>query len=186
MLKISNLTLSRGGRFLVNNLNFTVKPGEALLITGVNGSGKSTLASAIASNFKADSGSVDMSGKLGVLLQNIEIDFPISVEEFIDLAGKDAANNDLIKRLITDDIRGKKITQLSVGQLQRVEIAQVLRLNTDYCLLDEPFSAQDRENTELLIEILKSLKAKGKGILIINHIQLNLDGLIDEVLNLSR
>jgi iron/zinc/copper transport system ATP-binding protein len=161
-------------------------PGEALLITGANGSGKSTLASAIASNFKADSGSIEISGKLGVLLQNIEIDFPISVEDFIDLAGTAEANNELINRLISEEIRGKKITQLSVGQLQRVEIAQVLRLNPDIYLLDEPFSAQDEENTELLIEILKSLKANGKGIMIINHIQLNLDGLIDEVLNLSR
>ena len=54
MLRVSNLTLSRGGRSLVNNLDFKVMPGEALLITGANGSGKSTLASAIASNFKAD------------------------------------------------------------------------------------------------------------------------------------
>lgn len=186
MLRVSNLTLSRGGRSLVNNLDFTVMPGEALLITGANGSGKSTLASAIASNFKADSGSIEISGKLGVLLQNIEIDFPISVEDFIDLAGTAEANNELINRLISEEIRGKKITQLSVGQLQRVEIAQVLRLNPDYYLLDEPFSAQDKENTELLIETFKALKARGKGILIINHIQLNLDGLIDEVLNLSR
>lgn len=185
MLKVSNFSLSRAGVSLMENLNFTVQPGEALLITGANGSGKSTLASAIAGNFKADSGNVEISGKLGVLLQNIEIDFPISVEEFIDLAGKDAANNELINRIITDDIKGKKITKLSVGQLQRVEMAQVLRLNPDYYLLDEPFSAQDQENTELLIEILKSLKAMNKGILIINHIQLNLGGLIDEVLNLS-
>ena len=185
MLKVSNLTLSRGGRSLVNNLNFTVKPGEALLITGANGSGKSTLVSAIAGNFKADSGNVETSGKLGVLLQNIEIDFPISVEEFLDMAGTDGANDELINRLIRTEIRGKKITQLSVGQLQRVEIAQVLRINPDFYIFDEPFSAQDKENTELLIEIFKALKAKGKGILIINHIQLNLDGLIDEVLNLS-
>ena len=185
MLKVSNLTLSRGGRSLVNNLNFTVMPGEALLITGANGSGKSTLASAIAGNFKADSGNVEISGKLGVLLQNIEIDFPITVEEFIDRAGTDGANDELINRLITTEIRGKKITQLSVGQLQRVEIAQVLKLNPDYYLLDEPFSAQDKANTALLVEILKVLKAKSKGILIINHVQLNLDGLIDEVLNLS-
>ena len=185
MLKVSNLTLSRGGRSLVNNLNFKVKPGEALLITGVNGSGKSTLASVIAGNFKADSGSVEISGRLGVLLQNIEIDFPILVDEFIDMAGMEVANNELINRLISEEIRGKKITQLSVGQLQRVEIAQVLRINPDLYILDEPFSAQDKENTELLIEIFKKLKTKGKGILIINHIQLNLDGLIDEVLNLS-
>lgn len=185
MLKVSNLSLTRGAKLLVNNLDFKVMPGEAFLITGANGSGKSTLASAIAGNFKADSGSVEISGKLGVLLQNIEIDFPISVREFIDLAGTDDANDQLIDRLISEEIRGKKITQLSVGQLQRVEIAQVLRLNPDFYVLDEPFSAQDNENTELLIEIFKELKAKGNGILIINHIQLNLDGLIDEVLNLS-
>lgn len=185
MLKVSNLSLSRAGKSLVNNLSFTVLPGESLLITGANGCGKSTLASAIAGNFKVDSGSIELSAQLGVLLQNIEIDFPISVEEFIDLAGEDAANNEFIDQLVTEDLRGKKITQLSVGQLQRVEIAQVLRLNPDFYLFDEPFSAQDNENTELIIQIFKSLKAKGKGILIINHIQLNLDGLIDEVLNLS-
>lgn len=185
MLKVSNLSLTRRAKPLVNNLDFQVMPGEAFLITGANGSGKSTLASAIAGNFKADSGSVEISGKLGVLLQNIEIDFPISVKEFIDLAGTDDANNQLIDRLVSEEIRGKKITQLSVGQLQRVEIAQVLKLNPDFYVLDEPFSAQDNENTELLIEIFKELKTRGNGILIINHIQLNLDGLIDEVLNLS-
>lgn len=185
MLKISNLTLNRGVKNLVKDLNLNLSAGSALLINGANGSGKSTLASAIAGDFKITSGSIESSGKMGVLLQNLEIDFPITVSEFLSLAGNSQINQEIINLIVAADLLDKKITQLSMGQLQRVEIAQVIKLDPDIYVLDEPFSAQDQENTELLISIFKELKASGKCLLIINHIQLNLDGLIDQTLNLD-
>lgn len=185
MLKVNNLTISRGGKVLIKELNFSLEPGSSLLITGQNGSGKSTLAAVLSSDYRADTGQVSFQGSIGVLLQNIELDFPITVSEFLNLAGESETNQDLIDILISPELLAKKITQLSVGQLQRVEIAQVIKQNPDLYLLDEPFSAQDQENIEKLIEILKSLKKLGKSILIINHVKLNLAGLIDEVLNLS-
>ena len=185
MLKVEKLNISRGNKRLIADLSFSVSSGESLLITGQNGSGKSTLASVIANDYRADSGEVLIEGKLGVLLQNIEIDFPITVSEFLDLADESNRNQELIDRLISPDLLPKKITQLSVGQLQRVEIAQVIKQDPDIYLLDEPFSAQDRENSEILIEILKTLKSKGKSIVLINHIKLDLNELVDQVLDLS-
>jgi len=185
MIRVEKLNISRGEKRLISDLNFSIPAGESLLITGQNGSGKSTLASVIASDYLADSGKVQIEGSLGVLLQNIEIDFPIKVSEFLDLAGQSNINQELINRLISPDLLDKKITQLSVGQLQRVEIAQVIKQDPDIYLLDEPFSAQDQGYSAILIEILKSLKARGKSILIINHIKLDLEGLVDQVLNLS-
>lgn len=185
MLKVINLNITRGNQKLISDLNFSLEAGQSLLITGQNGSGKSTLAAVISNDYRAESGEVKIEGKLGVLLQNTEIDFPITVSEFLSLAGNSMNNQELIEQLISPELLPKKITQLSFGQLQRVEIAQILKQDPDIYLLDEPFSAQDKENSAILIEIIQSLKAKGKSIIIINHVNLDLEGLIDQVLNLS-
>lgn len=184
MLKLENLKVVRGENTLVENLNLELNSGEVLLVTGKNGSGKSTLAAVISGDYPSALGSVNINGKLGVLLQNLEINFPITVADFLGLADKSFQSNELAKRLVSNELYSKKITELSVGQLQRVELAQVILQNADIYLLDEPFSAQDYENTALILEILKSLKLSGKSIVLINHVTLNLDELIDKTLNL--
>lgn len=184
MLKVSNISAIRSGKALFDGLTFALKNGEVLEIKGPNGSGKSSLAEIISGDLKPQSGSVECSFQLGVLLQNIEIDFPITVSEFVSMGNLKADAAGALAKLRISELAEKLITQLSVGQLQRVELAQLIQQNPDLFILDEPFSAQDSENVAHLIELFKELKNSGKSIILINHIDLEFAGLVDQTLQL--
>lgn len=185
MLEVKDLHFSRGGRKLANDLHFQLKAGQCIHIAGSNGSGKSTLAAILAGDFQPDSGEVIYNGSLGVLLQDIEIDFPISVSRFIQMGKKNVDITEVLIKLDLSELADKAITELSVGQLQRVELAQLFVMNPDIWILDEPFSAQDVINTELLIDLLTELKEAGKALLLINHINLPLKNLVDQIIYLD-
>lgn len=196
MLKVNDLHLERGGRALFINLSFELNKGEVLQILGRNGSGKSSLAAILAGDLKPQSGEVkysnfelnipnEMAKHLGVLFQNTEVDFAIAVKEYIQMANPKKSANGFIGKLRLEEFAEKPITKLSAGQLQRVQIAQLLHQDPEVLILDEPFSAQDNEHTELLINLFLELKRQGKTIILINHIDLDLKGLVDKTLNLG-
>lgn len=184
MLKVTDLTVERGDRIILNKISCEVNAGEVLQVVGKNGSGKSTLAHALAGDIRILSGSITAQGKLGYLLQNIEIDFPITVGEFIQMADPKTDIHNVVSLLHLEELLNEKVTQISMGQLQRVELAQVLLLDPEIYLLDEPFSAQDQANTQLIIAVLAQLKARNKTIIVINHLAINLDELVDRTLTL--
>lgn len=98
------------------------------------------------------------------------------------MAGSPSQNNHFLSIFQLDDLFTKRITELSLGQLQRVQFAQVMLQDPGIFLLDEPFSAQDRENTWLLMSVLEELKMKGKCVVLTNHIQMPMKDLIDNEL----
>lgn len=196
MLDVSNLRFNRGGRELFSDLSFSLDRGECLQIVGVNGSGKSSLASLIAEDLTPASGTItfdgrsglspkELSGIRGVLPQDLAIEFPLQVSEFITMPNPVADIKEITHALNLRSILNRKITEISLGQLQRVEIAQLVIQNPDLFILDEPFSAQDSQNTALIIDELKNLKSKSKAIIIINHHQVDLLGLVDHSLTLG-
>lgn len=196
MLKVNDLKLERGGKVLFSNLSFELNKGEVLQILGRNGSGKSSLAAILAGDLKAQSGEVkysnfelnipnEMAKHLGVLFQNTEVDFAIAVNEYIQMANPKNPTSEAIEKLKLENSSDKPITKLSAGQLQRVQIAQLLHQDPEVLILDEPFSAQDKEHTELLINLFSELKHRGKTLVLINHIDLDLKGLVDNTLNLG-
>lgn len=180
MLKVSNLTLARGGKTLFSHLNCELAKGEALHIVGANGSGKSSLAFAIAGDLIPDAGEISLEGSFGFLMQSLDIDFAITVKEFIQMGNPKYEIGEVINQLNLDNLMEKGITQISQGQLQRVELAQLLIQSPDLYILDEPFSAQDEGNTELILEVLKREKKREKSLVLISHIEMNLTGLIDK------
>lgn len=185
MLKVSNVSSIRSGHKLFEGVTFNLAKGEVLQIKGPNGSGKSTLASIIAGDLIPNSGTVESEFTKGVLLQNIEIDFPITVSEFVAMGNLKSDPASQLAKLRVSELSEKLITKLSVGQLQRVELAQLLQQDPELYILDEPFSAQDKEHITYLIGLLSELKSSGKAIILINHIELDLTGLVDKTLQLQ-
>ena len=190
MLRATNLSLERGDRKLFENLNFVVNSGQVLQIKGANGSGKSSLLQVIAGDIEPTNGEISIDGnlkqdrslphrKLGYLSQDLAIDFPISSYDFIRMASPKNDPNSICHKFKLEDILAKKITELSTGQLQRVQIAQLAFQDPEIFLLDEPLSGQDQENIELLTKIIYELKSQGKTILMTNHANIDLYDLVD-------
>jgi ABC-type cobalamin/Fe3+-siderophores transport system ATPase subunit len=186
LIEITDLTILRGGRRVIENFNATVKPGSITAIIGPNGSGKSSLLAAIAGDIPTSSGSITFGGRdismislqeqaqmRAVVLQERSYWLSYSVREVIAMGQSVqsiARIDEILKSLDMVEFADQSVTTLSGGEAQRVEIARALVRDADIYLFDEPLSAQDSASKARIITLLKKLRDEGKTILVIAHI----------------
>ena len=95
-----------------------------------------------------------------------------------------ADSSHLIEKLGLSELLDKKVTELSIGQQERVSLALALSQRAKYYLLDEPFSAQDSQATANIIELVTEIK-KENGVLVISHNQDAIFKYFDRVISLA-
>lgn len=191
-LAVRNLTKSFDGKTVLNNISFDLYEGEFLSILGPSGCGKTTLLRILIGLEKADSGEIlklgrDISGSksiergMGIVFQNYALFPNMTVLENVEYAltlrkeTKKSAREIALRTLeqvgLTDQMN-KKPSRLSGGQQQRVAIARTLATNPDIVLLDEPISALDVANREIMKKELKAIQKKFNAtMLFITHDQ---------------
>ncbi|MBQ3146134.1 MAG: ATP-binding cassette domain-containing protein [Oscillospiraceae bacterium] len=179
-LSVKNLCKSFDGRQVLQGLSFDLLEGEFLSVLGPSGCGKTTLVRILMGLDNADSGSIlkgdrDISHLpsaqrgMGIVFQNYAL-FPNmtvleNVRYALTLRKNTKANADAIARQTLEQVGlmdqlNKRPHELSGGQQQRVAIARTLALNPDILLLDEPISALDAANREIMKAELKQLQKK--------------------------
>lgn len=179
-LSVRNLSKSFDGKPVLNDLSFDLREGEFLSILGPSGCGKTTLLRILIGLETADSGQIlkggrDISGLpsaqrgMGIVFQNYALFPNMTVLQNVEYAltlrkdTKATARQTALKTLeqvgLMDQMN-KKPHQLSGGQQQRVAIARTLATNPDIILLDEPISALDVTNREIMKAELKLLQKK--------------------------
>ncbi len=179
-LSVRNLCKSYDNRTVLNNLSFDLMEGEFLSILGPSGCGKTTLLRILIGLEKADGGEILKSGRdisklpsfergMGIVFQNYALFPNMTVLQNVQYAltlrkdtKKEARQIALrtLEQVGLSDQMNKKPAQLSGGQQQRVAIARTLAMNPDIILLDEPISALDVANREIMKAELKSLQKK--------------------------
>lgn len=191
-LSVRNLTKSFDGKTILNNISFDLKEGEFLSILGPSGCGKTTLLRILIGLESADSGEILKGGKdisnlksikrgMGIVFQNYALFPNMNVLENVEYAlklqpetkaqAREIAMRTLEQVGLTDQIN-KRPNQLSGGQQQRVAIARTLATNPDIILLDEPISALDVSNREIMKSELKAIQKKFNAtMLFITHDQ---------------
>lgn len=186
MISITNLSVARGKRTIVNNFSATIAPGSITAITGPNGCGKSTLAQAISGDLKYQSGEITLAGRelqtitleeqaelRSVVEQNRNYWLSFTAREVISMGQSEAdlARIDgVMQRLQITEYADQSVTTLSGGQAQRVELARALIRDTPIYIFDEPLSAQDSQSKARIIEEFQALQRAGKTIIVIAHI----------------
>lgn len=179
-LSVRNLNKSFDGKVVLNNLSFDLLEGEFLSILGPSGCGKTTLLRILIGLESADSGEILKGSRdisklssydrgMGIVFQNYALFPNMTVLENVKYAltlrkeTKNEAEKVALRTLeqvgLTDQIH-KRPNQLSGGQQQRVAIARTLATNPDIILLDEPISALDVTNREIMKAELKQLQKK--------------------------
>ncbi|MCE4046352.1 ABC transporter ATP-binding protein/permease [Lysinibacillus fusiformis] len=179
---------------ILNNINFTINPGETVAFVGMSGGGKSTIISLIPRFYDATDGVVTIDGQdvrdvtlhslrsqIGIVLQdnilfsdsvkeNILMGKPDATDEQVIEAAKAANAHDFIMTLPNgyDTKVGERGVKLSGGQKQRVAIARVFLKNPPILILDEATSALDLESEALIQESLEEL-AHERTTIIIAH-----------------
>lgn len=201
MIEIDKLALVRNNRELFTGLSVTFTKGSISAIVGPNGCGKSSLLLAIAGDIKPASGSIYINGQnlpdltdleqaqlRAMALQERVFWLPLTVREVLALGQSDQASLEIEKvagDLGLTELLGSLITTLSVGQLQRVEIARTLLRNCLIYLFDEPFSAQDLTSKANLIEIFKELRNAGKTVVLVVHSEVEKLSWCDQIIQLG-
>lgn len=195
MLRIVNLSVEVDGKRILHNVNLYVKKGETFALFGPNGSGKSTLLNAIVGNpaYRIVGGriifkKVDITNLptderiklgLGISFQNPP---KINGVRLIDilrqcakLGGRENKIMEFAEKLRMKDHLHRSINVgFSGGEVKRSEILQLLLMNPDFVLLDEPDSGVDLENIAIvgsaISELLERERAeREKGGIIITH-----------------
>lgn len=205
-LTVNHINKTFSDKAILNDVTFTVQEGEFLSILGPSGCGKTTLLRILMGLETQDSGEIiidgqDISKKLpsergmGIVFQNYALFPNMTVLENVEYAlrlNKDTKANskeiamETLHMIGLDDQIDKKPAQLSGGQQQRVAIARTLALKPKIILLDEPISALDVTNREIMKVELKSIQAKFNATMIyITHEQEEAFFLSDRIMVMS-
>ena len=169
-----------GGVRVLDDINFTVSPGEFICIVGVSGCGKSTLLNIIAGLESASSGSVEVpSGRASVMFQDPSLMPWLTARQNVELAlrlrgvGREERKAEALRLLDLVNLRDateKLPHQLSGGMKQRVALARALAQDRAVLLMDEPFAALDAVTRDLLHDELERVwRETGRTIIFVTH-----------------
>lgn len=198
LLKISNLSFSRGNKQIISAFNMECSSEKPMLVLGENGIGKSTLLNLIAGIEVPDSGSICFNDslyqegpkslvdtenrKIGYIFQDFGLFAHLTVRQNIHFVRGDISDQEIasiLNLLGLEDILDKDVDKISGGQQQRTAIARTLVSCPAIILADEPFSSLDEKVTEEIQRFLIDwTRANNQILILIAH---NTDKLITEL-----
>lgn len=185
MITIKGLHKKFANNPVLKGVDLVIGTGHITAVLGPNGSGKTTLIKSILGMVVPDSGSIDIMGRStkNNWLYRKEIDylpqianFPgnLTVRELIkminDLRNKSANDQELLTFFKLGPFLDKKLTNLSGGTKQKVNLVLTFMFDSPLIILDEPTSGLDPISLIRLKEWIYKEKEKGKTILITSHI----------------
>ncbi|WP_158976858.1 MULTISPECIES: ABC transporter ATP-binding protein [unclassified Cellulophaga] len=199
MIKIENLHKKFGKTPILMGLDLSIKQSGIFAILGPNGSGKTTLIKCILGMVVPNKGTIAINGDLiknkWKYRQEIEYlpqiaNFPsnLKVKELIrmikDLRQKPSDEERLIERFELEPFLDKKLSILSGGTKQKVNIVIAFMFDNPLIILDEPTTGLDPVALIKLKELIQIEKQKGKTILVSSHIMQFVEEIADEIVYL--
>ena len=196
ILEASAITKAFAGVQALKGVSFELRPGEVHALVGENGAGKSTLIKVMTGAIVPDSGTLVVSGQavehnapavaraLGIaaVYQQPSLFPDLTVAENIALAletggawrkvdwkQRDARARELLAQTGSDINPGRAAGTLSMPEQQIVEIAKAIGAQARVLILDEPTASLTEREVERLFQVVRSLRAKGVGIIYISH-----------------
>ena len=208
LIEAIDVTRAFGGLTAVNKVSFAVEEGAAVGLIGANGAGKTTLFNCLTGFDKPTSGDVRLRGKsllsLGrhkVVKAGVARTFQI-VRPFPDLPVLANVLVPLIVRGVKGDLRAQGLqvlervglahraaspsSQLSEGDLKRLEMARALATGPTLLLLDEPFAGLSVSEIEVLSDTIRQLRSDGTTLIVVEHKIGSLLALVDRVIAMDQ
>ena len=188
MITVKKLVKRFGLKTVLRGVDFEVQPGEFVALLGPNGAGKTTFLRILASLSRPSLGDVNIAGyklpneaaqvraRLGVVshlpllygdltaeenlrfyarMYNIS-DAEVRIAEVLDMVGLEARRRDLVRTF-------------SRGMQQRLAIGRAVLHDPDVVLFDEPYTGLDQDASSMLDEVLKTVAAKGRTVVMTSH-----------------
>lgn len=197
MIRIDNIHKQFGKLKVLDGVTFQVQSGGVVAVLGPNGSGKTTILKTILGMVLPDEGEAYFQGKsilkrwdyrndIGYLPQIARFPENLTVQELIDMVKNirsvDANEQPLIQRFGLAGSLDKKLSNLSGGTKQKVNIVLTFMFDSPLLILDEPTAGLDPVSLIQLKQLIKEEKEKGKSLLVTTHIMSLVEELSDEII----
>ena len=195
IIHVKDLNKSFSGIKALDNIQFDLYPGEVHALMGENGAGKSTFMKILMGLMLPDSGSINFNGefienmdvhkmlKKGIsmihqeilmvpeltIAQNIFLGREFKQRFWLDELEIDKKSEEILNLIGLNLNVQTKAKQLSIAEMQLIEIAKAISNHAKVIIMDEPTSALSDKECELLFKIINDLKSKGVAIIYISH-----------------
>lgn len=175
LLTAENISFTRQGKTILDNVSMQLQRNEILSIIGPNGAGKTTLVRILIGLSQPSSGKVTRSPNLriGYMPQNIQFNefMPLSVRYFLKLAhNKSLHYPKIFSELNIDSILDNSMHSLSGGERQRVLLARAMVQEPDILVLDEPAQGVDIAGQNRLYELIEQVREVHQcAVLMVSH-----------------
>ena len=216
LLEVRNVSKSFGAIHAVNDISWSIEPGEVVGLMGDNGAGKSTLVKLIAGNFPPTEGEVLVDGEVCHFHKPIQARAKGIEVVYQDLALADnltAAQNVFLGRELNkgfwpfrvldkqamidrsaklfDELKSETrprdlVKKMSGGQRQAVAIARTRLSNAKLVLMDEPTAAISVRQVVEVLELIRRLKSRGVSVMLISHRMPDVFTVCDRIIVLRR
>lgn len=195
VLKMENICKYFGDFAANENVNLVLHRGEVLTLLGENGAGKSTLMNVLVGMKQPTSGKIFINGNevkisspaiaekngIGMVHQHFMLVEDFTGLDNIILGTKEAKTRIINRKAVKPEIMelaqrymlevdlDRRITDISVGEQQRIEILKLLYRGAEILILDEPTAVLTNEESEQLFNIIDKLTGEGKSVIFISH-----------------
>ncbi|MEC1624365.1 ABC transporter ATP-binding protein [Bacillus mojavensis] len=202
-IECKNIVKKLKGNHVLDDISFSIKENEFVVLRGHNGSGKTMILRAIAGLLTLTKGEVSVNG----LVIGKDIDFSkhtgllIEYPSFIPVYSgfqnlkflasikkkvSDEEIKEVIRKVGLDPEDERKVKRYSLGMKQRLGIAQAIMEKPKLLLLDEPTNALDKKGINLILDILKAEKENGTTIVVASHDDtLCENSVVDRIIDIS-
>jgi len=184
------------GVHALKGVNLRIEPGQVMGIVGENGAGKSTLIKVLAGAYLPEAGRIIVNGEpleannpadalaagITVIYQELSLVPGMSVAENIFLGDMPSRGpfleqwqvremaRELLARVGLDDLStGAPVGSLRLGVRQLIEVAKALHRDARILVMDEPTSALQRSEVDLLFDVVRGLRDEGISIIYVSH-----------------
>lgn len=200
-LSIHGVSKSFGGKTAVEDVSFTVKPGEIIGFLGPNGAGKTTTLRMALGLIKPDSGEVKLFGdqpglessfgRIGFLPEERGLYKKQTARESIahmarlnGMKGKEAFKiaDTMLDKYGLSEAKRKKNKDMSKGMAQKVQLLAAIAHDPEFYILDEPFSGLDPVNQQVLEAIVREIAERGRTIIFSTHVMEHAERLCDRII----
>jgi len=206
VLQVTNLTKRFGEFVAVNDLSFSIKPGEILGLLGPNGAGKTTTIHMLLGLITPTSGSIrifglDLAKERERILQQVNFSstyiampMALTVEENLWVVARlyglshiARRVDDVVKKLEMEEFRHKVTRKLSSGQMTRLTLAKAFLTEPKILFLDEPTASLDPDIAHKIRALLKEeRRSAGLSILYTSHNMREMEEMSDRIIFLQR